>query len=1228
MNYKFTIFINCKGCTEEGIIKTIESVKNQTALLDSKIQVFIYNNIEWINKESDQITIINFNEDNIDQLIEGEIVSYLQAGARYESNTLEEIRKFFESKNDYVSVIATPMKYNSNPSRQHELNYKFKVDKLTNLYLDYNFKSLSLRDVFIKSNQLNNKSIREYVKLIEQPFGLDEILMKEMRLGVVSTTTQWLEEETIGERVKFSDVLNYLVEIVNKYTINRRYLPNLAQIRICNYLNEWLLECEDFALLRDSKILKDILQQIEDIHIISTSQVVELKLLLLGIKYNKDVYNELQISNLANRTRLYYKDNIVLDIEQSKMKINKVLYKDSHLELIAEMKNKGIRARGTKFSIVMAIYNTEKYLEEAIESIVGQDIGFKENIQLILINDGSTDNSGDICGKYVELYPDNIVYYKQENQGVSAARNVGVRLAEGKYINFLDPDDKLDIDVLSKVWKFFEENEDELDVIAIPMQFFEAQEGSHPLNYKFKTKRVIDLRREYNAIQLSSSSAFCRTELVKEIEFDERLMYLEDALLINKVLSNTMKLGVLSDVNYWYRRRFEGSSASQSTQKGREWYIDTIEYFYFPLITYYKNKLGYLPRFIQYLLIYNLNWKISVDSLKSVLEKDDIIKFKQYLKEILKEIEQEVIISSKNSKVWYKEFALKLKDEEDFLKNTHFLGDENRVYFNYKDLTIWDSKQVVVAVQGLNFSKDNLLIEGYIDIPLKANQYKLSLVLGDREYDLKEFRREDKDILIHDKKVFERRGFKEKIIVENLNKEVDLKIKVILDNIDFYPKIWIDDNMLNFNSYMNYIYSVKGEYIFVYLNNRIVLMKKSLKRVIGREIRFFESLYKQKKYKEAFIRLIISTLKVLYNKEIWLFMDRIDKADDNAEVMFKYACKQKDGIKKYFVVDKESEDFKRLKKVGRVVAYNSIKHKLLLILSRKVISSHAADFSRNHFKGNGAFLKSLQDFKFIFLQHGITQNDVSKGLGKYNKNISLLVSAAEPEYKEFISGKYFYDENIVKLTGFPRFDNLYNEDKKQILVMPTWREYLMNKIDFSKKDRVYREYFVESEYYKKYNDLINDKRVLECAKKYGYKLVFFIHPELRVQLKDFKVHNQVIIPPYYESYQKMFRESSLMITDYSSVAFDFAYTKKPIIYFQFDREEFFGRHYKPGYFDYYKNGFGEVCENYEELVQLLINYMMDDCKLKTIYDKRINEFYKYTDQNNSKRVYEAIRKLQ
>ena len=106
------------------------------------------------------------------------------------------------------------------------------------------------------------------------------------------------------------------------------------------------------------------------------------------------------------------------------------------------------------FSVIIAIYNTGRYLDDSIGSLLNQTIGL-DKIQIILVNDGSTDNSEEICLKYQKNYSNNIIYIKIEHGGVSKARNVGLDYARGEFINFLDADDKWDSQALRYVLSFF-----------------------------------------------------------------------------------------------------------------------------------------------------------------------------------------------------------------------------------------------------------------------------------------------------------------------------------------------------------------------------------------------------------------------------------------------------------------------------------------------------------------------------------------------------------------------------------------------------------------------------------------------------------------------------------------------------------------------------------------------------------------------------------------------------
>ena len=108
-------------------------------------------------------------------------------------------------------------------------------------------------------------------------------------------------------------------------------------------------------------------------------------------------------------------------------------------------------------------------------------------------------------------------------------------------------------------------------------------------------------------------------------------------------------------------------------------------------------------------------------------------------------------------------------------------------------------------------------------------------------------------------------------------------------------------------------------------------------------------------------------------------------------------------------------------------------------------------------------------------------------------------------------------------------------------------------------------------------------------------------------------------------YQTLFNNGSLLITDYSSVAFDFSYLYKPILYYQYSEDYHFDLN--DSYFNYETMGFGEVVKSEDELVDLIVDYMDNDCEIKDKYSKRIDEFFLYTDKNNCQRVYDKIKEL-
>ncbi len=163
----------------------------------------------------------------------------------------------------------------------------------------------------------------------------------------------------------------------------------------------------------------------------------------------------------------------------------------------------------------------------------------------------------------------------------------------------------------------------------------------------------------------------------------------------------------------------------------------------------------------------------------------------------------------------------------------------------------------------------------------------------------------------------------------------------------------------------------------------------------------------------------------------------------------------------------------------------------------------------------------------------------------------------------------------------------------------------------------------ETIFYKSYFNLLNDKRLKGICRKNGYKIVFFPHPLIgkffhRTIFKHYQIAKRKT------SYNEWFGKGALLITDYSSVAFDFLYLKKPVIYYQFDKDDFFKNHtYKPGYFNYDDELFGKVATEQQQLIDIIENYIKNDCTLLDEHVSNIEDLFHRTD-NHCEKLYEKL----
>lgn len=876
-----------------------------------------------------------------------------------------------------------------------------------------------------------------------------------------------------------------------------------------------------------------------------------------------------------------------------------------------------------KISVVMPLYNVAIYLDEAIESIVNQTIGFEENIQLILVNDGSPDNVSVICQKYKEKYPDNVVYLEQPNSGVSAARNNGIQYIKGKYVNFFDGDDKWDKDAFRLMYNFIEENSERIDFIAARIAYFGRRNGfEHPLEYKFETTRIVDIVEEYDCVQLSIPTALIKSDVVISQEFDTRIKFSEDSIYITQIVLDKMAYGVIREAVYHYRKRDVSNSAIDISSISPEWYFDTPKYSYNKMITESINRKGVILPYIQYLIMYDLQWRLG-KKMPDFFSADGREKYIRVVVNLLSSIEDRIIAEQKNLNIALKVFALSLKHHND-IREQIYLQEQNACFNDLYLFNVRNKNRLVIS--NLKIREDILFIEGYMQLHILPKEYSFS-ICDDKgnEYPIEYYRIPGRDITgFTGDVVLEGRGFRTEVPLGNIEHVV---FKLNHDRggfVELYPSY---GKFAKLDREQKNTYYSHGKWLVKHRKYGLRIIEKSIKRNVVAELRYvYRTLLPERKYSAVLIRIVSLLMKNIMRQPVWILSDRTDAAGDNGEALFSYITDNtlKEG-KHYFAIDKSSSDYERLKKNGRVLKVGSFKYKLFFLNANKIVSAHADDWVINAFGKNESYFKNLYDFDYVFLQHGIIKDDLSSWLHKTNKNISLFITAAQREYDSIINGNYGYTEKEVVLSGLPRYDKLISEPKKKLVFLPTWRKDIAEETISGSSERPYSERFKESNYCKFYNSMINDENLIRTMKEYGFEGEFYNHPAFFSQANDFKGNDTIKVVNDKANYQNIFRENALLITDYSSVAFDFSYMKKPVVYCQFDRDSFFKGHtYKKGYFDYEEDGFGPVCYSFEETIDTIIDYIKIGCQMEDIYQQRVEEFFKWNDRNNCRRVYDII----
>lgn len=381
-----------------------------------------------------------------------------------------------------------------------------------------------------------------------------------------------------------------------------------------------------------------------------------------------------------------------------------------------------------KVSVIIPVYNIQDFLEETLSSVTSQSIGF-DDVQLILIDDGSVDATADICLRFRDAHPDNIVYIHQENAGVSAARNRGIEEASGEIVTFLDGDDKWSQNAFETAYSAHLQHPD-VAVFSCRMNFFDLDSGEHQLNYKYSEDIVVDITEAYNYPQLSSSSVFIRNDILRNYRYTEGIKYSEDCRFINEILLDSRKMMMLSRPVYWYRKRSTNDSAIQRSLSDSDYYLPVCRDVYRYLFDRSVSRYGEVLKYIQFVVMYDLRWRLKVPLSESAQYGVDTDAYYDSLVSLLRDIDDSIILEQKRIALALQLYALELKHGGPI---TDMISSDEKGRISYGNNPVFDiAKQNIIFIDSVSPAADSFVIRGEINLPFSPERFSVGMILDDQ----------------------------------------------------------------------------------------------------------------------------------------------------------------------------------------------------------------------------------------------------------------------------------------------------------------------------------------------------------------------------------------------------------------------------------------------------------------------------------------------------------------
>jgi hypothetical protein len=821
-----------------------------------------------------------------------------------------------------------------------------------------------------------------------------------------------------------------------------------------------------------------------------------------------------------------------------------------------------------RFTVVGAVYDVAAYLPDFIASIEGQDFDLAR-VEVVMVDDGSTDDSRAVLEAWAARRPELVRVLHQDNAGQGAARNAGLAAARGAWVTFPDPDDVVDPSYLSTVDTFLTEHPETVMVATHRVIWDEASgatTNSHPLRRMFGYDRLADLDVVESSFHGSAPAAFFELDVIRahDLAFDTRIRpNFEDGHFCSSYLLHCDRplVGFLGSTRYHYRKRADKSSSLQGSMLDPRRYTDVFEFGYLAILDDAERLRGQIPLWLQHFVCYELLAYLVAHDVGRV----------------------PVIEPGPETEAYHRAVGAVLArlDLDRVLPRLEFGSQPaHRIALAHG-----------YAAQAW---RDDVALVETLDAEQQLARVRYWFT-GDEP----------------DEQVF--------------NGEVPVAPRhAKTRDLAWFGRVLVRERILWVRYAPDLRVSVDGRWADLVFERTATattrVQPREVRRLTGSPSRRDRQLVARAQPTPtqgpalAAARRAARASSRKRFADAWVLVDRIGAAADNAEAVFRRLRADHPEVNAWFVVAEGTPDWQRLRSEfgRRVVAHGSLTWRVLMAHCVHLLSSQA-DAATVRPAEITEFTEPR--WRFTFLQRGVITEDLATWLGA--EHIDLVVTST-PDEQAWLAGDgspYPFTTKEAQLTGLARYDRLLDaaqrgEERDLVVVAPTWRRWL-------------RPDAVDSDFVRQWTTLLTAPALAEECRSRGLTLTLLPHPQLEELVGRLDLPGVQVLR-YDDETAGVIARAAVLVTDYSSTAFDAAYVERPVVYFQFDADlvltgGHLGRH---GRFDHARDGFGPVTSSVDEAVAATCDAL--EHGLVAPYSDRVAAAFPQRDGQCAERVVQAV----